>query len=168
MDCNKQKGNFAGLLEENLQESMDSTGKSIKVNDIDDLPEAAEAIAKMLDSHPIVAFHGPMGAGKTTLIREICNLLGVTDTVTSPTFALVNHYMRPDEEPVFHFDFYRIEHIEEVFDMGYEEYFFGGGVCLVEWPEKIGDLLPEDALHVTIEVTGHESRLIHMAVGEPA
>lgn len=134
--------------------------KSIKISGINDLSDAAEAIIELLDEYSIVAFYGPMGAGKTTLIREICRQKGVEDTVTSPTFALVNHYLDGEGEAIYHFDFYRIERIEEVFDMGYEEYFFGDGTCLVEWPEKIGDLLPEDALKITIEVTGEESRMI--------
>lgn len=101
-----------------------------------------------------------MGAGKTTLIRALCDAMGVADTVSSPTFALVNEYHDRDGMSIFHFDFYRINRIEEAFDLGYEEYFYGGGLCLVEWPEKIESLLPEDAMTIQIEVTGTETRTI--------
>ncbi len=134
--------------------------ESIKSDGEDDLQEAAEAIVKRMDRYGIVAFYGPMGAGKTTLIREICRQRGVEDTVTSPTFALVNQYLDAGGETIYHFDFYRIEKIEEVYDLGYEEYFYGGLPCLIEWPEKIGELLPEEILKVRIEITGDESRLI--------
>ena len=109
-----------------------------------------------------MAFRGEMGAGKTTLIRAICDALGVTDTVTSPTFAIVNEYRGEGIPPVYHFDFYRIDRIEEAFDFGYEEYFYGGDLCLVEWPEKIESLLPDDAMTVRIEVTGEDSRTIEI------
>lgn len=107
-----------------------------------------------------MAFFGEMGAGKTTLIREICARLGVKDTVTSPTFALVNHYFSEEAGDIFHFDFYRIEKLEEAYDLGYDEYFESGALCLVEWPEKIEPLLPNDAIKVRIEVTGPSSRLV--------
>jgi len=124
-----------------------------------ELPLAAELILERSDRRGVIAFYGEMGAGKTTLIREICGLTGVKDTVTSPTFAIVNQYMA-GTGPVYHFDFYRIDKIEEVFDMGYEEYFYSGSLCLVEWPEKIERLLPPDTMRVKIEVTGTESRRI--------
>ena len=109
----------------------------LKIGSTDDLPKAAAAILESLDGRSVVAFRGEMGAGKTTLIRAICDALGVTDTVTSPTFAIVNEYRGEGIPPVYHFDFYRIDRIEEAFDFGYEEYFYGGDLCLVEWPEKI-------------------------------
>ena len=101
-----------------------------------------------------------MGAGKTTLIREICRLLGVTDTVSSPTFAIVNEYRGEGIAPVYHFDFYRIERIEEAFDFGYEEYFYSGNLCLVEWPEKVESLLPDDVMTVRIDTPDEDVRLI--------
>ena len=100
------------------------------------------------------------GAGKTTLIRAVCDRLGVTDTVTSPTFAIVNEYRGDGTPPVYHFDFYRIDRIEEAFDFGYEEYFFSGNLCLVEWPEKIESLLPDDAMNVRIDVPDEDERVI--------
>ncbi len=132
----------------------------LKIDSINDLPEAADAILEALNGRSIVAFWGEMGAGKTTLIRALCDRLGVTDTVTSPTFALVNEYHTETGEPIYHFDFYRINRIEEVFDFGYEEYFYSGNLCLIEWPEKIEGLLPEETLSVRIRITGDDSRTI--------
>ena len=126
------------------------------------MPEAADAILEALNGRSIVAFWGEMGAGKTTLIRALCDRLGITDTVTSPTFALVNEYHTETGEPIYHFDFYRINRIEEVFDFGYEEYFYSGNLCLIEWPEKIEGLLPEETLSVRIRITSDESRTIEI------
>ena len=105
---------------------------------------------------------GPNGAGKTTLIKEICARLGSEDVVTSPTFALVNRYDAADGRPIYHFDFYRIERPEEAFDMGYEEYFYSDGLCLVEWSEKIEELLPDDVMTVSIEVLSPTKRRIEI------
>lgn len=134
----------------------------LKIDSINDLPEAADAILEALNGRSIVAFWGEMGAGKTTLIRALCDRLGITDTVTSPTFALVNEYHTETGEPIYHFDFYRINRIEEVFDFGYEEYFYSGNLCLIEWPEKIEGLLPEETLSVRIRITSDESRTIEI------
>ena len=134
----------------------------LKIDSINDLPEAADAILEALNGRSIVAFWGEMGAGKTTLIRALCDRLGVTDTVTSPTFALVNEYHTETGEPIYHFDFYRINRIEEVFDFGYEEYFYSGNLCLIDWPEKIEGLLPEETLSVRIRITSDESRTIEI------
>lgn len=107
-----------------------------------------------------IAFYGPMGSGKTTIIRAICSELGVTDTVTSPTFTLVNEYKRPDAPPVFHFDFYRIKTVSEVLDFGIEEYFDSDSMCFMEWPELIEPLLPPDVLRIYITVLNDGSRVI--------
>lgn len=127
------------------------------VSDTDDLPEVASHIVETLektdkDKAKIVLFHGSMGAGKTTLIKALCEQMGVEDIVTSPTFALVNEYKKADGEPIYHFDFYRIDNLEEVFDLGYEEYFYSGALCLVEWPEKIEQLIPYDDPSVSISL----------------
>ncbi len=119
------------------------------VSDPDDLTEVAGSLAAALSgqddgSARIVLFYGSLGAGKTTLIKAVCEALGVEDTVTSPTFAIVNEYRTGDGEPVYHFDFYRTERVEEAYDLGYEEYFYSGKLCLVEWPEKIDALIPYD------------------------
>ncbi len=134
--------------------------KEITVNGLGDLPDAAEEILAALDGRNVVALYGPMGAGKTTLVREICARLGSEDTVTSPTFALINRYDTAEGNAIFHFDFYRIEREEEAFDMGYEEYFYSDGLCLVEWPEKVENLLPDDVMKVTITPTSPTRRTI--------
>ena len=134
--------------------------KELNINGLGDLPDVAEEIIASLDRRNVVAFFGPMGAGKTTLIREICAQLGSTDTVTSPTFALINRYDTAEGAPIFHVDFYRIERPEEAFDMGYEEYFYSDGLCLVEWPEKVEELLPDEVMKVTITPTSPTKRTI--------
>ncbi len=134
--------------------------KEMNISGLSDLPDVAEEIIASLDRRNVVAFFGPMGAGKTTLIREICAQLGSTDTVTSPTFALINRYDTAEGNPIFHFDFYRIERPEEAFDMGYEEYFYSDGLCLVEWPEKVEELLPDEVMKVTITPTSPTKRTI--------
>jgi tRNA threonylcarbamoyladenosine biosynthesis protein TsaE len=125
------------------------------------LPQAAQRLLPVLEQHRVIAFYGDMGAGKTTLIKAICGAMGIADTVNSPTFALVNEYRKPSGEPVYHFDFYRINKPEEAFDMGYEEYFFSGHPCLVEWPELIAPLLPSDALHLRINVNDDGTRTVY-------
>ena len=137
--------------------------KEISIDSLDGLKEVAEAVISSLDGRNIVAFCGPMGAGKTTLISAILEHLGSTDTVTSPTFAIVNQYATATGEAVHHFDFYRINRIEEVFDMGYEEYFYSGDLCLIEWPELIEDLLPEDAMVIRIEALSPTERKFTIA-----
>ena len=99
----------------------------------------------------VFAFYGKMGAGKTTFIKALCEVLGVEDVITSPTFAIINEYTDGNENPIYHFDFYRIKKLEEVYDMGYEDYFYSGNLCLLEWPELIEDILPENVIKVTIE-----------------
>ncbi|MBP3551208.1 MAG: tRNA (adenosine(37)-N6)-threonylcarbamoyltransferase complex ATPase subunit type 1 TsaE [Alistipes sp.] len=132
--------------------------KEIVVESLDELKNVAEEVVNSLDGRTIVAFCGSMGAGKTTLISAIMEHLGSPDTVTSPTFALVNQYNTHAGDAVYHFDFYRINRIEEVFDMGYEEYFYSGELCLIEWPELIEDLLPEEAMVVRIEILSPTER----------
>ena len=131
--------------------------KKIKIDFLSDLPQVAQTVIDSLDGRSVVVFRAGMGAGKTTLISRIVALLGAEDTVTSPTFALVNQY-EGTQHRIYHFDFYRIERVEEVFDFGYEEYFYSGDLCLVEWPEKIEALIPDDAMVVSIEVGDDEER----------
>lgn len=133
------------------------------MDSLDGLQEVAEAVIDSLDGRNVVAFCGAMGAGKTTLISAIMEYLGSEDNVTSPTFALVNQYGTSAGDVVYHFDFYRINRIEEVFDMGYEEYFYSGDLCLIEWPELIEDLLPEDAMVVRIEILSPTERKFSIA-----
>lgn len=131
---------------------------TLHIDSLNELPEVADAVIEALDGRTVVVFRGEMGAGKTTLIREILARLGSEDNVTSPTFALVNQYTTADRRPVYHFDFYRIDRIEEAYDFGYEEYFYSGELCLVEWPEKIEELLPDDVMTVRITADTEEER----------
>ncbi len=133
--------------------------KKIEIESLSELPKVAEAVLGELRGRSVVLFRGPMGAGKTTLISRIAAALGAEDTVTSPTFALVNQYEGEGGRRIYHFDFYRINNVEEALDLGYEEYFYSGDLCLVEWPEKIEPLLPEDAMTVTITVGEDERRI---------
>lgn len=121
---------------------------------VDQLPAIAADLLREHADERVFAFFGPMGAGKTTFIQAVCEVLGVTDKVTSPTFAIINEYFDRDEQSVYHFDFYRIKNIIEAMDIGYEVYFFSGRYCFIEWPEKIIELLPEKSVYVKIEETG--------------
>lgn len=130
--------------------------KIITINSLDELDKVARSVIEALGDRTVVAFDAPMGAGKTTLISRIAAQLGAEDDVTSPTFAIVNQY--EGERTIYHFDMYRIERIEEALDFGCEEYLSSGELCLVEWPEKIEALLPEDCMVVRIEILGEEER----------
>jgi tRNA threonylcarbamoyladenosine biosynthesis protein TsaE len=123
---------------------------TIKIATQDELSAIAEQVLDAADEKKVIAFYGEMGAGKTTLIKVICDKLGIKETVSSPTFSLVNEYYTATGEKVYHFDFYRINNISEVYDMGYEDYFYSGHYCLVEWPEKIKELLPDETFIVNI------------------
>ena len=135
--------------------------KRIEIDSLSELPRVAEAVIEALDGRSVVFLRGGMGAGKTTLVSRIAALLGAEDTVTSPTFALVNQY-EGQQCRIYHFDFYRIDSIEEVFDLGYEEYFYSGDLCLVEWPEKIEPLIPDDAMVVRITAGDDEQRIFEI------
>ncbi len=115
------------------------------------LPEVAKKLLELNPDKRIFAFYGKMGAGKTTLIKEICKQLQVTDIVGSPTFSIINQYITAHDTNIYHFDFYRMKKTEEVYDIGYEDYFFSGEYCFLEWPEKIEELLPADCLRVYLE-----------------
>lgn len=133
----------------------------IKISNLDSINEAARQFISGMGAARVFAFYGKMGAGKTTFIKAVCEELGVDDVITSPTFAIVNEYTSATlGDTIYHFDFYRIKKLDEVYDMGYEEYFYGGGLCFIEWPELIESLLPEDAVKVTIEETADGSRVV--------
>lgn len=134
---------------------------NINITNLDYIHEAAKTFINDMGDNTVFAFYGKMGAGKTTFIKAVCEELGVTDVINSPTFAIVNEY-RSDTtgELIYHFDFYRIKKIEEVYDMGYEDYFYSGALCFIEWPELIEDLLPGDAVRVTIEEQADGSRTL--------
>jgi tRNA threonylcarbamoyladenosine biosynthesis protein TsaE len=152
----------------------------IRIDNIENIRQSAREFVSQIDDRRVFAFYGKMGAGKTTFIKAICEELGVKDVITSPTFAIVNEYRTPSKPPrgeacgaavlprggdrggavIFHFDFYRIKKIEEVYDMGYEDYFYSGALCFIEWPELIEDLLPDDAVRVTITEQEDGSRTV--------
>ena len=137
----------------------------IKILNIDSINKAAREFVSHIGEHRVFAFYGKMGAGKTTFIKAICEELGVEDVITSPTFAIVNEYtpssvLLPPSSKIFHFDFYRIKKLEEVYDMGYEDYFYSGALCFIEWPELIEELLPEDAVRVTIAEEADGTRTV--------
>ncbi len=133
----------------------------IKINSLADINEAAKTFVENMGDGKVFAFYGKMGAGKTTFVKAVCECLGVDDVITSPTFAIVNEYTSATTgDAIYHFDFYRIKKLEEVYDMGYEDYFYSGSLCFLEWPELIEDLLPEDATKVTIEETADGARVV--------
>jgi len=132
----------------------------IVVNCVSELERAATSLLELINDHTIVCFYGEMGVGKTTFIKEICKNLGVEDVVSSPTFSIINEYLTENDESVYHFDFYRIEE-EEAFDIGYEEYFYQGNLCLIEWPEKISSIIPENIMKVQI-TRNEEQRIIEI------
>lgn len=134
---------------------------TIEIKSLDTITDAAIEFIKQMGDNTVFAFHGEMGAGKTTFIKAICEKLGVTDVINSPTFAIINEYRSDSGELIYHFDFYRINKEEEAFDFGYEDYFFSGSLCFIEWPERIESLLPHDTVHVTVkEVEGGQRQAI--------
>jgi ATPase, YjeE family len=123
----------------------------IEVEGLDTLPDVAGQVLAEAGEHRVFLLYGEMGAGKTTFVKAMCQRLGVKDETSSPTFAIINEYTAPDG-PVYHFDFYRIRSEHEALDMGYEEYFYSGAYCFVEWPERIPGLLPADAVTIGISI----------------
>lgn len=133
----------------------------IKIDSLDNIRAAAREFVKNMGEGNVYAFYGKMGAGKTTFIKAICEELGVDDVITSPTFSIVNEYRSETTgELIYHFDFYRIKKLEEVYDMGYEDYFYSGALCFLEWPELIEELLPGSAVKVTITQNDDDSRMV--------
>ena len=135
--------------------------KRIEIDSLSELERVAEEILSSIGERRVVLLRGGMGAGKTTLVSRIACKLAAEDTATSPTFALVNQY-EGREGTIYHFDFYRINRVEEVFDLGYEEYFYSGELCFVEWPEMVEGLLPEDAMEVRITVGDDDKRIFEI------
>ena len=134
---------------------------TIIIKDLEDIDRAAGQFLSEIGDNKLIAFYAPMGAGKTTFTTALCRRLGVNeDAVSSPTFAIVNEYRTGNGEPMYHFDFYRITKTEEALDIGFYDYIDSGCLCIMEWPENIGDILPDETLHVTIEVNPDESRVI--------
>ena len=140
---------------------------SIIIKDIEHIREAAREFIDHMGEARVFAFYGKMGAGKTTFVKAICEELGVQDIITSPTFAIINEYSidkvqssKFKVQSIYHFDFYRIKKLEEVYDMGYEDYFYSGALCFIEWPELIEEILPDDAVRVSISEQEDGSRLV--------
>ena len=132
----------------------------ISINSLEEIGQAAQEFVAAMGDRKVFAFYGKMGAGKTTFIKAVCEELGVEDVINSPTFAIVNEYVDGEGEPIYHFDFYRIKNVQEVMDIGYEDYVYSGNVCFMEWPELIENLLPDDAVKVTIEEEMDGSRKV--------
>ncbi|SFE15394.1 tRNA (adenosine(37)-N6)-threonylcarbamoyltransferase complex ATPase subunit type 1 TsaE [Thermophagus xiamenensis] len=138
--------------------------KTLIIHSEGDIDAIAREFLPVVKEKRIIAFHGNMGVGKTTFIKGLCRALGVVDPVTSPSFAIVNKYVTSDNQTVYHFDFYRLKNVSEVFDIGYEDYFFGDDICLIEWPEKIAEVLPDDRLDVWMTENADGSRSIKFSV----
>lgn len=134
----------------------------LKIPTLSFLPSAAQQFAAAMGDRTIFAFSGQMGSGKTTFIRALCEALGVTESVNSPTFAIVNEYLSGTGNPIYHFDFYRIKSLQEALDIGLEDYLYSGHLCLIEWPEYIEKLLPEETVRVAIEEQEDGSRIVKM------
>lgn len=132
----------------------------IHINDLSGLDRAAEEFLEKTSGHKLIAFYAPMGAGKTTFTTALCKCLGVTDPVCSPTFTIINEYVTGDGQTIYHFDFYRINKIAEAIDIGLDDYLYSGNLCLMEWPENIEELLPDETLKVHIQVNPDLSRTI--------
>ena len=133
-----------------------------RINSLTEIDKAAKDFVAAMGDRKVFAFYGKMGAGKTTFIKAVCEELGVEDVINSPTFAIVNEYVDGKGEPVYHFDFYRIKNLQEVLDIGYEDYVYSGHVCFMEWPELIENLLPDDVVKVTIEEEMDGGRVVQI------
>jgi tRNA threonylcarbamoyladenosine biosynthesis protein TsaE len=136
--------------------------ESLILKSLSDLGVVADKFLRLLRDKKVFAFFGSMGVGKTTFIKALCNELGVVEIVTSPTFALINEYQTDKVETIYHFDFYRINNIEEVYDFGYEDYFFSGNYCFIEWPDKVAEILPGDVVFVQMLENEDGSRTINI------
>lgn len=133
----------------------------ITISSIDTIRQAARLFIENMGQGHVFAFYGKMGGGKTTFIKAICEEMGVDDVITSPTFAIVNEYhSSKTDDAIYHFDFYRIKKLEEVYDMGYEDYFYSGAHCFLEWPELVEEILPDDTVKVRITEQEDGSRLV--------
>ncbi|HHT35026.1 MAG: tRNA (adenosine(37)-N6)-threonylcarbamoyltransferase complex ATPase subunit type 1 TsaE [Proteiniphilum sp.] len=132
----------------------------IVINDITQIGAAARDFLRETEGQRVFAFYGAMGAGKTTFIKALCKELGVKETVASPTFAIINEYRDREGASLFHFDFYRIRKLEEAFDFGYEDYFYSGSRCFIEWPELVEEVLPGETLRISIREMDDGARIV--------
>ncbi|MCY1634414.1 tRNA (adenosine(37)-N6)-threonylcarbamoyltransferase complex ATPase subunit type 1 TsaE [Marinifilum sp. D737] len=134
----------------------------LKINSLEDINSVAAEFIKLVGDKRIFAMHGAMGVGKTTFVKAICEEMGVQDTINSPTFAIVNEYHTAKENIIYHFDFYRIDDVQEAYDFGYEDYFYSDAMCFIEWPEKIDSILPNDTIEVHFNEEADGSRSIRI------
>lgn len=134
-------------------------------NSTNDLNYIADRLLEFAKDHRFLIFNGEMGAGKTTFIKAFCKALGVSDNITSPTFSIINEYLGKDHS-IFHFDFYRLKNLQEAFDLGYEDYFYSGNYCLVEWPERVTPLLPDQFISIDIVVMDDQTRKFIFTVAD--
>lgn len=133
---------------------------SFEINSVEELPIVAKSLVDSLNGRTVLAFHGNMGAGKTTFIKTLCAELGVTDTVASPTFAIVNEYLTPNQKTIYHFDLYRLETMDDLMNIGAEDYFYSGNLCLIEWPDIASSLLPANTVKINLTVGQEGNRII--------
>jgi tRNA threonylcarbamoyladenosine biosynthesis protein TsaE len=138
--------------------------KSISIPSITSVHRAAKQFIALMGNNKVFAFDGSMGAGKTTLIKAICQEMGVVENITSPTFALINEYIATNGKTIYHFDCYRLKNMQEAFDIGAEEYFYSGNYCFIEWPDRIERLLPEDTVWVSITVLDNGERQVTLTI----
>ena len=132
----------------------------LTINSLDEITNVAREFLSLMDGKKLFAFYGTMGAGKTTFIKALCEVLGVTDNVTSPTFAIVNEYETERGDVIYHFDFYRLKNLQEVRDIGFDDYLDSGNVCLMEWPEMVEELLPDEVVKIRIEEQAGKREII--------
>ena len=132
----------------------------LQINNLEEIGTTAREFIRLTADATVIAFYGSMGAGKTTFVRALCETKGVSEAVTSPTFAIVNEYQSAALEPIYHFDFYRIRRLSEAYDMGFEDYLYSGHLCLIEWPELVEELLPENTVRVHIDVNDDGTRTV--------
>ncbi|HYG02059.1 MAG TPA: tRNA (adenosine(37)-N6)-threonylcarbamoyltransferase complex ATPase subunit type 1 TsaE [Chryseosolibacter sp.] len=143
---------------------MKRLSKTFKSVGVDDLSAVARAALEMAGNGKVWVFYGEMGAGKTTFVKTICHLLGVVDNMSSPTFSIINEYVTASDERIFHFDFFRLKHEAEAYDIGTEDYFYSGSYCFIEWPEKIPALIPDEYIEIRISLESQTFRTIAVSV----
>ncbi|MFA9392735.1 MAG: tRNA (adenosine(37)-N6)-threonylcarbamoyltransferase complex ATPase subunit type 1 TsaE [Prolixibacteraceae bacterium] len=138
--------------------------KTLYLRSLEELERVAEEFIRLINNHKVLAFYGEMGAGKTTFIKTVCRMLGVTENITSPTFSIVNEYIAKENKLIYHFDCYRLKNLKEAYDIGAEEYLYSGNLCFIEWPEIIEDLLPDHTLKINLKVLANQQREIILHV----
>ena len=134
----------------------------LRINNLEEINSVAKRFIEIVGTRRVFAMYGAMGVGKTTFVKAICQELGVEDTINSPSFAIVNEYHTKEDNIVYHFDFYRIEDVQEAYDFGYEDYFYSQALCFIEWPERIESILPSDVINLNFTEEEDGSRLIQI------